>query len=142
MAHTEPLADLLGAAYYTPRGHMREAAATRRSFNLIHLETMFKIDVFVSKDRPFDREAARRARAQAIDQSAATPRVNVASAEVTVLAKLEGFRRGGETSERQWWDIVGVLRVNHSADAGYMHRWAADLGVDDLLERALAQAAE
>ena len=142
VAHTEPLADLLGAAYYTPRGHMREAAATRRSFNLIHLETMFKIDVFVSKDRPFDREAARRARAQAIDQSAATPRVNVASAEDTVLAKLEWFRRGGETSERQWWDIVGVLRVNHSADAGYMHRRAADLGVDDLLERALAQAAE
>ena len=116
--------------------------AERRSFNLIHLETMFKIDVFVSKDRPFDREAARRAPAQAIDQSAATPRVNLASAEDTVLAKLEWFRRGGETSERQWWDIVGVLRVNPNADAGYLHHWAAELGVADLLERALAQAAE
>lgn len=52
VAHTEPLADLLNAAYYTPRGQMREAAANRRSFNLIHLETMFNIDVFVSKDRP------------------------------------------------------------------------------------------
>lgn len=138
---TKPLADLLEAAYYTPLGQMREAAANRRSFNLIHLDTMFKIDVFVSKDRPFDREAASRARAQVIDQSASAPRVNVATAEDTVLAKLEWFRHGGETSERQWWDIVGVLRVNASTDAGYLRHWAAELGVADLLERALAQAA-
>ncbi len=83
-----------------------------------------------------------RARAQAIDQTAGAARVIVASAEDTVLAKLEWFRRGGETSERQWWDIVGVLRVNPNADAGYLHRWAAELGVADLLERALTQVAE
>ena len=137
-----PLADLLDAAYCTPRGQMRVAAAERRSFNLIHLDTMFKIDVFVSKDRPFDREVARRARAQMIDQSPAAPHVLVASAEDTVLAKLEWFRRGGETSERQWWDIVGVLRVNPAVDTGYMKRWSAELGVADLLVQALAQAAQ
>lgn len=138
----EPLADLLDAAYYTPRGQMRVAAAEHRSFNLIHLETMFKIDVFVSKDRPFDREVARRARAQMIDESPAAPHVLVASAEDTVLAKLEWFRRGGETSERQWWDIVGVLRVNSAVDTEYMRRWSAELGVSDLLVQALAQAAQ
>jgi hypothetical protein len=138
----EPLADLLDAAYYTPRGQMRAAAAERRSFNLIHLETMFKIDVFVSKDRPFDREVARRARAEMIDQSPAAPHVLVASAEDTVLAKLEWFRRGGETSERQWWDIVGVLRVNPAVDTEYMKRWSAELGVADLLVQALEQAAQ
>jgi hypothetical protein len=142
VAHIDPLADLLDAAYYTPRAQMRMAAAERRSFNLIHLETMFKIDVFVSKGRPFDREAAARARAEVIDQSAAAPRVVVASAEDTVLAKLEWFRRGGETSERQWWDIVGVLRVNANTDTTYLRRWAAELEVTDLLERALAQRAE
>lgn len=140
--HVDPLADLLEPAYYTPRGHMRAAAAERRSFNLIHVSTMFKIDVFVSKDRPFDREAAGRARAQAIDQSPDAPRIVVASAEDTVLAKLEWFRRGGETSERQWWDIVGVLRVNPGADAGYLRRWAIELEVADLLERAVAQTAQ
>lgn len=142
VAHADPLADLLDAAYYTPRAQMRMAATERRSFNLIHLETMFKIDVFVSKGRPFDREAAARARAEVIDQSATAPRVVVASAEDTVLAKLEWFRRGGETSERQWWDIVGVLRVNANADTTYLRRWAAELDVTDLLERALAQRAE
>jgi len=66
----------------------------------------------------------------------------VASAEDTVLAKLEWFRLGGETSERQWWDIVGVLRVGAGADRAYMNRWSAALGVSDLLERALADAGD
>jgi len=97
--------------------------------------------VFVSKGRPFDREAAERARPQAIDEAADAPRFLVASPEDTVLAKLEWFRLGGETSERQWWDIVGVLKVTEDADRPYLSRWAASLGVADLLERALADAA-
>ena len=107
---------------------------------LIHLATMFKIDVFVSKGRPFDREAVARARAQAIDEAPDAPRFPIASPEDTVLAKLEGFRLGGETSERQWWDIVGVLKVTEGADVPYLRRWAAELRVTDLLERALADA--
>jgi len=58
----------------------------------------------------------------------------------TVLAKLEWFRLGGESSERQWWDIVGVLKVTVGADRTYLRRWARRLGVTDLLERALADA--
>ncbi len=137
--HVERLAQRLAGAYYIPIEQMRTAAAERRSFNLIHLATMFKIDVFVSKGRPFDRSAAERARLQVI--GAHTDRqFFVASAEDTVLAKLEWFRLGGETSERQWWDIVGVLKVGDDADRAYLRRWAAALGVGDLLERALVDA--
>jgi hypothetical protein len=64
----------------------------------------------------------------------------VASPEDTVLAKLEWFRLGGETSERQWWDVVGVLKVTSDVDRAYLRHWAASLGVADLLERALADA--
>jgi hypothetical protein len=64
----------------------------------------------------------------------------VASAEDTVLAKLEWFRSGGETSERQWADVLGILRVATSIDVGYLGRGAAELGVADLLERALKEA--
>lgn len=138
-AHVEPLARRLAGAYYTPVDQMQRAAAERRSFNLIHLATMFKIDVFVSKGRPFDRQAAERARPQMIGESPER-RFLVASAEDTVLAKLEWFRLGGETSERQWWDIVGVLKVGADVDRSYLRRWSATLGVGDLLERALADA--
>jgi hypothetical protein len=57
-----------------------------------------------------------------------------------VLAKLERFRLRGETSERQWWDIVGVLRVSSDIDRAYLAHWAAEIGVSDLLARALADA--
>lgn len=138
-SHIERLAHHLREAYYVPIEQMLTAAAERRSFNLIHLATMFKIDVFVSKNRPFDRSAAARARPQAIGDRT-NRQFFVASAEDTVVAKLEWFRSGGETSERQWWDIVGVLRVGGAADHVYLRRWAADLGVGDLLERAIVDA--
>ena len=139
--HVEPLATRLVSAYYIPLDRLQSAVAARSSCNFIHLATMFKIDLFVSKGRAFDRVAAERARPQAIDENPNAPRFPVASPEDTVLAKLEWFRLGGETSERQWWDIVGVLRVTRDADREHLQRWALTLGVEDLLERALADAA-
>lgn len=139
--HVEPLTNRLVGADYIPVDRLRSAVVARSSCNFIHLATMFKIDVFVSKGRPFDRQAAERARPQAIDESPDAPRFPVASPEDTVLAKLEWFRLGGESSERQWWDIVGVLKVTEDADRTYLGHWAASLGVADLLERALADAA-
>ncbi len=139
--HVEPLTNRLVGAYYIPVDRLRSAVAARSSCNLIHLVTMFKIDIFISKGRPFDRQAEERARPQAIDEAPDAPRFPVASPEDTVLAKLEWFRLGGEASERQWWDIVGVLKVTEDADRTYLRRWAASLEVADLLERALTDAA-
>lgn len=139
--HVDPLTNRLQSAYYIPVDRLRAAVAGRLSCNFIHMSTMFKIDVFVSKGRPFDRQAAERARAQALDESPDARCFPVASPEDTVLAKLEWFRLGGETSERQWWDIVGVLKVTGDVDPEYLRRWAVSLGVADLLERALAESA-
>ena len=139
--HVDALVARLAPAFYIPEDRLRFAVATRSSCNLIHLATMFKIDVFVSKGRPFDREAADRARPQAIDEGEDAPLFPVASPEDIVLAKLEWFRLGGETSERQWWDVVGVLRVAEDADRAYLRRWAAALNLTELLERALVDAA-
>ena len=139
--HVDAMVSRLASAYYIPVDRLRSAVAARTSCNLIHLATMFKIDVFVSKGRPFDRQVAERAQPQAIDEAPDARRFPVASAEDTVLAKLEWFRLGGETSERQWWDVVGILKVTAGADRIYLGRWAASLGVADLLERALADAA-
>ena len=60
--HADALIAHLTPAYYVPVDRLRSAVTARSSFNLIHLATMFKIDVFVSKGRPFDREAAARTR--------------------------------------------------------------------------------
>jgi hypothetical protein len=58
------------------------------------------------------------------------------------VQKLHWFRIGNEVSDRQWSDILGVLRVQGAAlDVEYMRRWATALGTSDLLERALSEAA-
>jgi hypothetical protein len=135
------LAERLRDRYYLDERRIRAAVEARRSFNLIHLDTMFKIDVFVSKRRPYDLEALRRAQPEAVESAPSARRFPVASAEDTVLAKLEWFRAGGEVSDRQWTDIVGVLRARGGElDVGYLERWATVLGVRDLLDRARTEA--
>lgn len=139
-AHVSPLVAALRDTYYVPEERIRDAVARRASFNLIHLDTMLKVDVFVSRDRPFDRRAFERARPAPI-AGAPGATLPVSSAEDVVLAKLEWYRRGGEVSERQWSDVSGVLRVSGSAiDRPYLRQNAIELGVGDLLDRALAEA--
>lgn len=112
----------------------------RRSFNVIHLETMFKADVFVSQGRPFD--GAQMDRRVSIDVSQQTPAMlYLAIAEDTVLAKLEWYRLGGEVSDRQWRDILGVLKTQgNRLDSAFLQFWAEQIAVADLLSRAMAQA--
>lgn len=126
--------------YYVPEDRVRDAVARRASFNLIHLETMLKVDVFVSRDRPFDRRAFERSRPASIGGSGGAT-LPVSSAEDVVLAKLEWYRKGGEVSERQWTDVMGVLQVTGGAlDLRYLRHGAVELGVGDLLQRALEEA--
>jgi len=66
----------------------------------------------------------------------------VATAEDTVLAKLDWYRMGGEVSERQWRDVLAILEVQAGRlDLDYLRQWAKELRVDDLLERARTQSA-
>ena len=139
--HVVPLVTRLDPTYYVEVGRVRAAVVARRSFNLIHLATMFKIDVFVSKRRPFDREALYRARPAPLDDAADARLFRLASPEDTILAKLEWFRAGGEVSDRQWSDIVGVLKLmGPRIDKEYLGRWATALRVRDLMDRALAES--
>lgn len=136
--HADRLSAALRGDYYVPEARVRDGIARRTSFNVIHLETMLKVDVFVSKGRPFDRRAMDRLRRPSPEDPGGFP---LASAEDIVLAKLEWFRRGGETSDRQWADVLGVLRAGGaSLDRRYLEDGSHELAVADLLDRALAEA--
>ena len=138
---TEPLALALGDAFYVDVGAIRDAIQSRRSFNIIHLETMFKVDVFVRRQRPFD-QAQFEHRAAQIVATDPERTAYVASAEDTVLTKLEWFRRGGEIANQQWRDVLGVLRLQGDGlDREYLRRWAPALGIADLVDAALIAAA-
>ncbi len=139
--HAAALVAALQGAYYVDRGRVDDAILRRRSFNAIHLATMLKLDVFARGRRAYDAERARRAREDSLEDRPGARRFWITSAEDIVLAKLEWFRAGGGVSERQWSDVRGVLRAQGPAlDLVYLRRWAAELHVLDLLERALAEA--
>lgn len=128
-------------SYYVDLERARAAVASRRSFNVIHLASMFKVDVFAAKARAFDREALRRARPETLDDATDARTFRVASPEDTVLAKLEWFRAGGEVSDRQWADVIGVLKMLWpELDHDYLRHWSAALAVGDLLDRAFEEA--
>jgi hypothetical protein len=130
-----------GPNYYVSLPAVQDAIRRRASFNLIHLPSGFKVDVFVRQDRPFDQSALqRRIPVPAPDAPGET--IDVVSPEDIILFKLEWYRLGGETSDRQWGDVLGVLRVQAGRlDDAYLGRWAVDLGVADLLAKARAEAA-
>jgi hypothetical protein len=132
-------ADLLASGFYYDIDAIRHAIRQRSSFNLIHLATMFKVDLFIPKGRPFDEQQLDRRQLWVADPDSGRT-IYVATPEDTILAKLAWYRQGDEVSERQWRDILGVLAVQGDRlDLAYTRRWAASLGVSDLLERALAE---
>ncbi len=140
LEQADVLAQALEKHFYVQVDDIREAIVYERSFNVIHLETFFKVDVFIAKTRPYDREQLRRCMAHIV---AIEPErsIYISSAEDTVLAKLEWYRMGNGISDRQWNDILGVLKVQRDIlDRSYMRHWAKELGVLDLLERALEDA--
>ncbi len=135
-----PFVQALQDEFYVDPLSIADAIQHRSSFNLIHLDTMFKVDLFLPKDRSFDRvQLERRGREVIVEDPERT--AWVASAEDIILAKLEWFRMGGEVSERQWRDVLGVLKTQgERIDVEYLHKWAAELNVSDLLEQALIEA--
>ncbi|MBN2005588.1 MAG: hypothetical protein JXA21_19675 [Anaerolineae bacterium] len=138
--HVAPLAAQLGATFYADEAMIRDAVARHSSFNLVHLDSMFKVDIFVTTGRPFERAQFERRALQTLSQ--APPRAAyVTTAEDIILAKLEWYRQGGELSERQWRDVVNVIKVQGEAlDLAYLRRWAEQLRVADLLERVLEES--
>ena len=138
--HVAEFVAALAEDYYVDAGQIQRALDTRSSFNLIHHATVFKIDVFVSKGRAFDIEALARRQKEPLEDSSDARRFPVATPEDVFLAKLEWFDRGGRVSDRQWSDLLGIVRVQGDAlDEEYLRRWADALGVADLLRRALEE---
>lgn len=139
--HAAPLAKRLCQTCYVSEDAVHDAIRRRRSFNVVHLPTALKIDVFLPQERTFDRAALERAVPMPLDPEGSGLAFPVASSEDVVLAKLDWFRTGGEVSERQWNDLLGVLRIaGPTVDRSYLERMAASLGLSDLLDRALREA--
>lgn len=124
---------------YVSLDAIRDAHRRRASFNVI-LADGFKADLFIYKDAPFERSAMARRKNMVLPDAPDQP-VSLYAAEDVILFKLRWYRLGNESSEQQWRDVLGVVRVQgERLDQAYLDHWAADLGVADLLARIRAEA--
>lgn len=137
--HVDTFVEALQSEYYVDRDMITTALGERSSFNLIHLATMVKVDVFIPKENDYARKAFSRKRLDRLGEES-EEEVYIASAEDVILHKLDWYRMGGEISERQWGDIVGVMKVQGAAlDRDYLQHWAVELGLMTTLQRALGE---
>ncbi|ABU57409.1 MULTISPECIES: hypothetical protein [Roseiflexus] len=140
LEHLAPFVAALREEFYVDAEMIAESIQHYSSFNIIHRETMFKVDVFIPRPRPFLQSQLARAQRQTFVFETEVC-AKFASPEDTILSKLEWYRLGGEVSERQWRDVLGVLKTRAGElDLEYLRKWAGELNVSDLLERALKEA--
>ena len=136
-----PFVSQFNDAFYVSEPAIRQAIRRRSCFNLIHFETSFKVDVFISRGRPFDQICMDRAVAAKLGGETGFIIVPMATVEDSIISKLEWYRLTDETSERQWDDVSRLVRLTGNAlDTDYLAASAQMVGVSDLLVRLLDQA--
>jgi len=135
--HVVPFVASLAGEFYVDADMIRDAIARRASFNVVHLATMFKADVFIPRLDAWSRGELTRGVIQNVEVGGTSFTLRLASAEDTLLHKLVWYRLGDEISERQWKDVLGILRIQGtSLDERYLDQWAIVLDVVELLARA------
>lgn len=134
------LAEEVRGEFLLSEKDMEEAAigtAEFRSFQLLHMDDVFKIDVFALDASPYTQEVLRRRRRFSLGTDYEAQFV---SPEDIVITKLRWYLLANRISDRQWNDIVHVLETQgHAFDYSYAEKWSAHFGVLDDLQKAKAQ---
>jgi hypothetical protein len=136
------LSDALEKDFFVDRKALLESVRTGFPCNAIHRVSHVKLDIYVRRNEGILAEELRRARRLRLTPAPGSE-ANVASPEDTVLQKLVWYRKGGEVSDRQWRDVLGVLKAQGARlDRMYLGHWGRELGALDLLRRALTEAGQ
>ncbi len=123
--------------YYIDEVMIAQAVEHGSSFNVIHLETSIKIDVFIQADEPYPRTAMERRREDTLSEQRMSKKVFFCSTEDIILHKLRWYESGGRASERQLLDVLGVVKVQgDSLNKEYLKHWSKELGIFELLLEA------
>jgi len=138
--HLQPFLAAVAETFYVSPERALQAVQGRTSFNLVHLKTMIKVDVFVLKAEPLALQEMARRQAFPVPGEPGSI-LQVATAEDTILQKLLWYEKGNRVSDRQWDDVLGVLKIQGAQlDFSYLKEWSRRAGLDDLLRQACEDA--
>ena len=136
--HADQLLAVLGDAFSIDEEGLRRAIRERSCTNLIHHATQLKVDLFVAGGTALDTQQL--ARRQPVDVGNGRV-LYVHPPEDILLQKLRWYAMGGRSSDLQWRDVQGIIRVQgRRLDLDYLRRHAPTVGIDHLLTDALAEA--
>ena len=139
--HISLLKRELEKSYYIDEDMIKEAIQNSSSFNLIHLETVIKIDVFIFKDISYQRSVLARKIKDTLEDDDVKTEFYFSSPEDIIISKLQWYELGEKVSERQWLDVIGVIKVQgDSLDKNYLQVWTKELGIFELLKNAFNDA--
>ncbi|MBN1695778.1 hypothetical protein JW879_10350 [candidate division WOR-3 bacterium] len=127
--------------YYIDENTIKDAIRNNSSFNLIHFKTSVKIDIFVYKNDAYQQNAIERRVEDTLVEDDRSSKFCFASPEDIIINKLNWYKIGNGVSERQWRDIIGVIKIQgNSLDKKYLKEWAIKLNLIELLKKAFIDA--
>jgi predicted Zn-dependent protease len=110
------------------------------SFNLIHLETIEKADIFISREDDFAQSKMNR-RLLFITDNSTGQGIYLCSPEDTILQKLVWYKMTKGEPQKQWRNLLGVLKLQQeNLDFNYLQNWGNNLGLISLLNLAFQQS--
>lgn len=140
ISQVQPLVEIMTGEFYIDDTMLTQAINSKSSFNIIHLDTMQKVDIFILSQQPLVQIEMQRRQQLIVSQN--PPRTAwFATSEDIILQKLIWYRLGNQISDRQWRDVLGVMKVQSDRlDFNYLQEWAERLNLIDLITQALREA--
>ena len=128
------------SSFYVPESDAERAVREHDSFNIIHNEGALKVDLFVLGSGTLD--VNQMERRTSVELPTDPPALLwITSTEDQILRKLDWYRQGDNVSDRQWRDIIAILRINRtSLDNLYLDATAALVDLSGLLRQAQEEA--
>lgn len=139
-SHVQSLVQVMTGEFYIDERMITQAIECKSSFNVIHLDTMQKVDIFILSDQPLAQSEMQRRQQLVITQNP-EKLAWLPTPEDIILQKLIWYRMGNRLSDRQWRDVLGVLKVQaDKLDFNYLTGWAETLNLTDLITQALEES--
>ncbi|HYI94111.1 MAG TPA: hypothetical protein VEX68_11245 [Bryobacteraceae bacterium] len=140
LRRVDQFAEKIRPDFYADEDHIRASLEHRRPFNVIHMPTAFKIDIFPATEA-FHYAQLEQSTLATFGFFGEQLTCRVVSSEDIVLAKLRWFNESGRRSEQQWRDVSAVLTASSTRlDREYLDQWAQKLGLSELLEKAINES--
>ena len=128
----EEITRLFKKEFYVAIEGIVDAIEHQTMFNLVHLETGFKVDCWISKAEEYAQASFARRREEIIFDQA----ISISSPEDLIISKLDWYKKSG--AQKHYEDVLGIFEIQKGRlDLNYIRKWAKHFSFLDMVEELL-----